>query len=218
MIGIYRIRNTVNGMQYIGQSIDIARRWGEEKSRKQVNPHLRSAFDKYGLEAFSFEVLCECAPGELSELEQLMILETESYIKTKGYNKTFGGEGGRWTDEQKRKRSKMLRGAGNPFYGRKHTDAMKRKMSENRSGEKSFNFGKKHRAGTLKKMSERATGAGNPRARKIHQYTLSGEYIQSFPTAIVAARELGLSRGGILNAATGWTKSSGGFIWSYRIK
>lgn len=216
MIGIYRIKNKINGMQYIGQSIDIERRWGEERQRKQVNAHLRRAFDKYGLDNFSFDILCECAVSELSELECLLISETGSYIKTKGYNKTLGGEGGLWTIERKQARSRSITGAGNPFYGKTHSPELCRKMSETRRGVNHNNYGKKHSLETRKKMSKKATGAGNPRARKIYQYTLSGEYIQSFATAIVAAKELGLSKSGIKNAATGRSGSSGGFIWKYK--
>ena len=59
--GIYQIRNTVNGMIYIGSSINIAARWREHKydlnMNKHRNQHLQSAYNKYGKDAFVYEVL-----------------------------------------------------------------------------------------------------------------------------------------------------------------
>ena len=61
IICIYQITCTVNGNRYIGQSIDIKRRFGQHK-RQEENPYLRADMEKYGLDAFKFEVLEECAP------------------------------------------------------------------------------------------------------------------------------------------------------------
>ena len=63
--GIYKIANKINGKCYIGQSIDIKRRWRQHKEI-YVNPTaegydypLYKAIRFYGLENFSFEVLEE---------------------------------------------------------------------------------------------------------------------------------------------------------------
>lgn len=65
MIGIYKITNNINGKVYIGQSIDINKRWKEHKYRSQIpnkeyDKYLYRAFRKYGLENFTFEILEEC--------------------------------------------------------------------------------------------------------------------------------------------------------------
>ena len=57
MIGIYAIQNCVNGKIYIGQSIDIERRWQQEKKMKKLNEHLLRAMKKYSVEKFSFYLL-----------------------------------------------------------------------------------------------------------------------------------------------------------------
>ena len=64
MIGIYKIENLINHKVYIGQSIDIAGRWLEHqidlKGNRHRSRHLQFAWNKYGPENFSFEVLEEC--------------------------------------------------------------------------------------------------------------------------------------------------------------
>ena len=112
MIGIYKIENLINGKVYIGQSINIQERWNEHKLinsrtsknalKKQKYP-LYLAFQKYGLENFSFEVLEECSLEELDTKEQFYIKKYNSYIdfpNSNGYNLTLGGDGTRKITEE----------------------------------------------------------------------------------------------------------------------
>ena len=49
--GIYKITNLINNKVYIGQSIDIERRWQEHRKLcKTGNALIYKAFRKYGLE------------------------------------------------------------------------------------------------------------------------------------------------------------------------
>ena len=89
MIGIYKIENLINGKVYIGQSVNIKERWNEHKLinsrtskdalKKQKYP-LYLAFQKYGLENFSFEVLEECSLEDLDTKEQFYIKKYNSYV------------------------------------------------------------------------------------------------------------------------------------------
>ena len=92
MIGIYCITNKINGKRYIGQSINIQNRWRQEKRLNGVNKHLKSAFEKYGLENFSFEILEECQEKELNAKEADYIKKFNSTNREMGYNQTTGGE------------------------------------------------------------------------------------------------------------------------------
>lgn len=94
MCGIYKITNTINGQCYIGQSIDIATRWRHHKSYPLAASHypLYRAFDKYGLDNFTFEVIEECRPSELDNKECDYIKKFNSYLD--GYNQTCGGSSG----------------------------------------------------------------------------------------------------------------------------
>lgn len=92
MIGIYMIQNKINGKIYIGQSIDIKRRWREHKNNsKNRNCYFYCALRKYGIENFSFSVLEECSIKELDYLERKYISLYHSLDKDFGYNIEFGG-------------------------------------------------------------------------------------------------------------------------------
>lgn len=91
MIGIYKVTNKLNGKVYIGQSINIKQRWKQHRTNATVRKEsLYLAFQKYGLENFSFEVLETCQEKELDEKEQYYISYYNSY--NNGYNMTLGGQ------------------------------------------------------------------------------------------------------------------------------
>lgn len=96
MIGIYKITNTINGKSYVGQSVDIHRRWKQEKEDSiNVNSHsydypLMKAFRKYGIDNFNFEIIEECKVEELNKKELYWINFYDTFFH--GYNQTFGGD------------------------------------------------------------------------------------------------------------------------------
>lgn len=92
MIGIYKITNTLNGKCYIGQSIDIQRRWEEHLYRSSNCIFLKYALYKYGASNFTFEVIEECEPEMLNEREMYWIKYYNSFGDD-GYNLTAGGSG-----------------------------------------------------------------------------------------------------------------------------
>lgn len=60
-MGIYQITNTVNGKRYIGKSKDIRKRWRghiyNNSLGKSVNAHFQAAWNKYGEDSFTFQIL-----------------------------------------------------------------------------------------------------------------------------------------------------------------
>ena len=96
MIGIYKITNTINNKVYIGLSSNIEERWKAHKKRykietdKEYEKHLYRSFRKYGLDAFTFEIIEECPVEELADKEIYWISYYDSYAN--GYNETPGGE------------------------------------------------------------------------------------------------------------------------------
>lgn len=96
MIGIYKITNKLNNKIYIGQSIDITRRWWEHKHDNRSNSLIHLAITKYGEENFTFEVIEECSQDQLNEREQYWIEFYNSFED--GYNLTRGGNSGFYYD------------------------------------------------------------------------------------------------------------------------
>lgn len=96
VIGIYKIQNKLNSKCYIGQSINIHKRWIAHKTASfnpkshNYNSHFYRAIRKYGLDAFDFSVLEECDAAELNRKEQQYIEQYNAYFD--GYNETFGGD------------------------------------------------------------------------------------------------------------------------------
>ena len=97
MIGIYKITNLINGKSYIGQSVNIQKRFNAHKSvafnpnDKNYDYPLYCAIRKYGLENFTFEVLEECDISELNDKEVYYISKYNTHSKL-GYNQDDGGD------------------------------------------------------------------------------------------------------------------------------
>ena len=96
--GIYKIENKVNGKIYIGQSVNIPRRWRQHRNtaidsnKEEYGYPLYKAIRKYGLENFDFSVLEYCEPNILDEREKFYIKKFQAF--TEGYNQTAGGTDG----------------------------------------------------------------------------------------------------------------------------
>lgn len=94
--GIYKIENLVNGKCYIGQSVDVKRRWRSHRScafnpaSKNYDCPLYRAIRKYSLNNFSFEVLEECDRDSLNKRETYWIRAFNSM--NNGYNLDEGGD------------------------------------------------------------------------------------------------------------------------------
>ena len=88
--GIYKVTNKINGKVYIGQSVDIGKRWRQHMTAKD-DIYFHKAIQKYGVENFEWEVIEQCKKKDLDEREIYWIEYYDSF--NKGYNRTKGGEG-----------------------------------------------------------------------------------------------------------------------------
>lgn len=91
--GIYKITNIVTDECYIGQSVDIYKRWCEHcKCGLGIDTppgnKLYKAIQEYGLDNFTFELITECEPSELNEKEKYFISLYQA--DTFGYNGNIG--------------------------------------------------------------------------------------------------------------------------------
>ena len=99
MIGyIYQIINNITQERYVGQTINLTKRLSDHRNKlkqnKHSNPKLQAAWNKYGIDNFSFnydeyEIK---NTNDLNQLEIDTIKKYDSYYN--GYNLTLGGEGG----------------------------------------------------------------------------------------------------------------------------
>lgn len=81
--GIYRIRNSVTGDQYVGSSSEIEFRFGRHRydleRNQHINPKLQNAWNKYGAENFVFEVIELCDRSSLLVCEQTYLDDRPTY-------------------------------------------------------------------------------------------------------------------------------------------
>ena len=140
-IGIYGIRNVINGKIYVGKTgMNFGDRWDSHRSLlnsgKHDNPHLQHAWDKYKQENFEFIVIEDCSVDELSDKEKYYI----KLYKDMGlaYNIHDGGDEGynlgkHLSEDTKRKIGEKNRING---IGRKASEETKEKMSAAHKGKK----------------------------------------------------------------------------------
>lgn len=73
--GIYRIKNIITGECYVGSALNIERRWREHKRQFKKNSHsnihMQRSYNKYGADAFVYNVLDYCE--NVLEREQMFI-------------------------------------------------------------------------------------------------------------------------------------------------
>ena len=101
--GIYLIRNKINNKIYIGQSVNIYRRWTEHlragqpqkysmKSIRDSKTPIHLAMQKYGINNFEIQLLEKCNKENLDIREQYWIKILKSNDNNIGYNIADGGQ------------------------------------------------------------------------------------------------------------------------------
>lgn len=87
---VYEIRNLIDNKVYVGQSVNLKRRWRDHRkaldSSRHGNCYLQHAWVKHGSQAFAFNILEECAEEELNEREAFHIESFNSLSRNSGYN------------------------------------------------------------------------------------------------------------------------------------
>ena len=154
--GIYTITNMVNGKVYVGKSINIFKRWNDEK-KGLMNSHLKSAVRMYGIDGFQFEVLLLCAEKNLNFFEMRSIKEFKSNDREFGYNKTHGGDGVVPNEETRKKMSDAKKGKA-PWNKRKKLTEEQRKNAYTIPKGNKLRLGVRHSDETKAKLSAVLTG------------------------------------------------------------
>lgn len=197
MIGIYIIKNKLNGNSYIGKSNNIKRRFTEHRSiNHETNKSLKLAYKKYGLDNFSFEILEECKLEELNDKERYYI----DKLKPK-YNRTDGGDGapGHSLSEQTKA---LLREKGKEVWENLSLEQKNNVIANNLTGPKkghevsketreklrNANLGKKQTPETIQKRKETIKNSGYIRTNENHKKAVrcveTGEIFESVKDAM----------------------------------
>lgn len=173
--GIYKIENQQDGKgsAYIGNSMNIEKRWHSHRSMlrggKHKNAHLQAAWNKYGEDAFAFSVLEEVSIDMLLPTEQKHL--DDYFNRGRCYNiNTTAGPAGPLPEETKRKISEATKGKLNHNWGKRPTEETRRRLSAAARGNQygrgnQYALGYKHTEEAKRKMSA---------ARKGKQYSNPG--------------------------------------------
>jgi len=133
MVGIYRIRNKLNGKVYIGQSWYVEERVNSH-FRSKENTHFYNSIRKYGKENFEVDVLCECNnQKELDFAEDAFIEYYGGPDSDRNYNRRGGGSTGKLSKDTKNKLSNITTKQMKDPYVRKLISESNKKYWKNNS-------------------------------------------------------------------------------------
>jgi group I intron endonuclease len=242
-VGIYKITSP-NGEIYIGQSINIEKRWktyywqfSTKRLKAQIKLYL--SFKEYGYENHIFEIV-----EEMLGSTRLERLHKEKYYKilydsvNNGLNCKYedggvemtdnvrlkiglGNKGKTVSNKTREKLSKIHINNKN-MLGKKHSEETKKKMSEKHKGkiltQEHINNIKKSTKGILKTQEWKDKISNNHSMNKpIIQYDLEGNFIKEWPSAKTASKSNSKwCYSTICKCASGGLKSSGGYKWKYK--
>lgn len=133
MIGIYKITSP-SGKVYIGQSVDVKRRFNTYKiiDRSKGQVRLYRSFLKHGIENHVFEIIEECLEFELNDKERYY-QDLYSVLSNKGLNCKLtrsSDRSGKHSDETKLKMSFSGKGKTISIESRIKQSISKKNMSE----------------------------------------------------------------------------------------
>lgn len=94
-MGIYKITNLQTDQCYIGQAVDVYKRWNQHCKAglgidTPVGNKLYKAIQEYGLQNFAFELIIQCSQEDLNEKERYFIELYQSDLY--GYNGQAGNK------------------------------------------------------------------------------------------------------------------------------
>jgi len=159
--GVYVIKNVQNEKCYVGSAVNFRKRWILHKCTLRKgnhhSPHLQNAWNKYGEDAFVFEVL------ELTEREQAVSAE-QRWMDTLSPDYNMSPTAGSALGTKHTPESKAKIAAAH--VGKKHTEATKLKVSL-------ANKGRKHSPEICEKNRLAQTGLKKPPLTAAHKARMS---------------------------------------------
>ncbi len=237
--GVYCIRNKVSGKVYIGSSTNCYHRVkGQHYARLQKgthsNPHLQSAWNKYGKSNFESFCIELCDENNLQKQEQYWIKKTKCLDNRLGYNINPYADRIKHTAQQKQKISLSMLGKSKRHGMESGITRIQNKYGDSWRVELAFR-NKRHFLGTfkIKKIAEmirldtlgRILEGKQPnwslinrhrvhRFRRIEQMDQRGDVIRVYDSA-EDIEIAGFYLSSVRRACNGHAKSYRGYEWNY---
>jgi group I intron endonuclease len=217
--GIYKITNP-KGQVYVGQSINIERRFKEYRrlAKRSAGRKLLNSLKGFGVENHTFEIIEECIVALLHSRETYWKIFFDTVEK--GLNCDYFDQGGGPRCQEIRDRISKSN------LGKPKSEAHKANMRGPKSEEhkKNISIAKQQiTEETKKKISESKTGKKHTtehirnivesKQKPILQYDLQGNFIKEWSGTKIAALHLGCDPTTITANLRGITKKGFGYIW-----
>ena len=207
---IYRIKNKIDNKIYIGQTIqDLDDRWKQHLKNGSNCRYLKSAFKKYGVDNFEFQLVCITFDNCLDDIE-IKYIQHYNCLVPNGYNLRLGGNSGRHNEETKRKigdalKNRYKNGMVHSKLGKHPSEETRKKLSEAKKGKKK----------SQESIEKRTITRRIKLNRQIIQFDLQGNRLNTFNSCKEAADYIGATTSNINRCCLGKQETSKGFIWKY---
>jgi group I intron endonuclease len=221
-IGIYKITNPKRQI-YIGQSINIERRFKEYKrlAKRSAGRKILNSLKGYGVENHLFEIIEECLIEQLHERE---------YYWKKYYTSVenglncdyFDNSGGPRSEETKRRISEGAK-------GKKRSEETKQKLKKPKTEKHKQSISKSKQnisEETKQKISKSKLGKKwseehiqniiKGKQKPILQYDLEGNFIKEWSSQLEATKYLNKTGDGIGACCRGRQKKAYNYIWKFK--
>ena len=151
---IYILENKINGKRYVGKTIKTFKE--RFRQHQHSNSYIGKALCKNGSDNFE-KILLENVPDEELDYWEIHYINECNSVSPNGYNLTYGGEGGKKSEEFKKMMSGLLKGEKNHNYGKHLSQETKDKISKFHKG-KAYTLGKKYSRETKEKDRQAKLG------------------------------------------------------------
>ena len=209
---IYKIWNEENNKLYIGQtSVGIKARWSSHlKNYLTNNAVIYRAMRKYGAGIFHIEQIEECDNSILDELEKYWIEYYDSYKN--GYNSTPGGTALPSGKMFARLNDKILHTLWDEGYSiseiAEKTGYSNTAIREHLREYEHFSQEESIIRGINK--------AAKSRSQEVNQWDLQGNFIKTYQSASIAAKETNIAAQNIYKCLKKERKTAGNYYWTFK--
>ena len=197
--GVYTITSP-SGRVYVGQSVDIERRFSEYTRNASVKKQRRLAasFAKYGVNSQEFLIVAECAESDLSKIERDW-QERLDVCGKNGLNCRLVSDSdrtGRFSEESRQRMGERQRGMGNPNFGKRGEETSCYGRSRTDTEREAIRAFQRQRGQIILQI--------DPRSGDVVRRARSWEYAAD-----------GFSQGNISSCCSGRLKTHKGFKFAY---